>query len=446
MLSCKAMSLRSLSTAVITLGSTLASVGCESNGTEPLGTTGPTDASLGNEPTARDGDAPSFGGPSKNDAAGPDKNGDATTAAVTDPSNMTDDGLEALDASVAAPRPAAAPSMSDPFPETTSGGGASEAGAAPQTGAGHGDASAGSADVDLSWLSGKSGCVARRVDPTTASLRYVYCVESADGSLDCNCELGPRPPLEVSTSGECETALETTCGISNADRASCGGTGVGACRPDGDDEFQCVCVGAEDEWVSQRGGLCENALQAACGVSCESELGTCGTRVMLGSSYNCDCEAYGTRAVGNDGEGCDAALLRACDPQLRIDGTGPCNAATGYCTRTNDGRWACKCVASGIRSEFAAPLPAGEDPDSWEATCDMVLGIACGPLDEVRECQRDTPGGSAQCLKTNSTLTSFECECDNTCPGGLRTFHDVIAGSCDQAMNDSCGVDGPTCN
>lgn len=160
-----------------------------------------------------------------------------------------------------------------------------------------------------------------------------------------------------------------------------------------------------------------------------------------GVAYDCVCDAYGERRMSEDGSGCDAALQRGCDTEFGIEGTGPCNGASGYCDyRDDDERWWCAC-SDGIDVAFDPTTLLGDGADD---SCEAVTGVACGPNDGVEECSRDTSAGTAACARAPGSFTTFECVCDSSCTD--PTLGEFVAPSCDAALDTACGADGPRCD
>jgi hypothetical protein len=273
------------------------------------------------------------------------------------------------------------------------------------------------------------------------------CVQSNEDEYDCDCN-----GVDVATSATtCTSALDTACQL--LDAVSCERTWLGACREaDAADSWACLCAHSPHQLQVTAGNSCANTLLDACGVSCDAEYGSCEPRLgplsMFGMPsvgggvvYDCDCEAYGERTLVEDGSGCHSTLQRGCDTEFRIEGTGPCNGPSGYCSfNDTDGRWWCTC-SDGITLAFDPNTLLGDGADD---SCATVTSVACGPSDSLDDCSRETNGGTAACTRTLGSFTTFACTCDSTCTDQIA--EEVIAASCDTAMDATCGVDGPLCD
>ncbi len=287
-------------------------------------------------------------------------------------------------------------------------------------------------------------CFVELLELGEPGVSYSACRELAVGGFECDCGDG-----EWAEAGgdECDEVLDGHCAVDDLARETCV-TSIGACRPDSNGDWQCLCDGAEELTGVSEVDACDVAAFSACAGECESAAGSCapGSEPL---EYDCGCSLYGERTVDWDGYDCKHALEYNCEAGNGLNTWNGCTSETGYCNPVgNPGTWSCQCL-DGTEGEATPTAGTDDEEGAFEPDCGMALLEVCGEPEPGPNtgCRRETAAGTAECqAEGEGEGTLWTCTCSLLCPDGTGAFGGPVeAESCAAAMDTFCGVDGPSC-
>lgn len=274
-------------------------------------------------------------------------------------------------------------------------------------------------------------------------------------AIEWTCDCGGTP--RSSNAARCDDALLDACGVKYSAATYCE-YALATCFPNNEagDDWLCRCgddsrqPGAEVDNVTATD--CRSAAAAACGETCESDVGSCLTSTDATNLLACSCTppflAEGAPNTSNSPTlavreaSCGATLARTCG--------AVCASETGTCILDETG-FACTC--SDETSVHVEPEDLSHSDPTGLGLCDEAVYMACGGLEVGDSCSSKTEQWAASCeprphvyLPGGEAPASytFDCACTASDSGGDDAGA-ALDGGGSNGVSGSFVADAPDC-